>query len=76
MIILVYYPFYKNHRREPGIVIPKDKMHPRPALNQNCKKTRGIIMWRSIAAGFLMLSVSSLTYASVKAAPKEMSAET
>ena len=33
-------------------------------------------MWRSIAAGFLMLSVSSLTYASVKAAPKEMSAET
>ncbi len=33
-------------------------------------------MWRSIAAGLLMLSVSSLTYASVKAAPKEMSAET
>ena len=33
-------------------------------------------MWRTIAAGLLMLSVSSLTYASVKAAPKEMSAET
>ena len=33
-------------------------------------------MWRTIAAGLLMLSVSSLTYASVKAPPKEMSAET
>ena len=33
-------------------------------------------MWRTIAAGLLMLSVSSLTYASVKEAPKEMSAET
>ena len=33
-------------------------------------------MWRTIAAGLLMLSISSLTYASVKAAPKEMSAET
>ena len=33
-------------------------------------------MWRSIAAGLLMLSVSSLTYASVKSPPKEMSAET
>ena len=33
-------------------------------------------MWRTIAAGLLMLSVSGLTYASVKAPPKEMSAET
>ena len=33
-------------------------------------------MWRTIAAGLLMLSVSGLTYASVKEAPKEMSAET
>ena len=33
-------------------------------------------MWRTITAGLLMLSISSLTYASVKEAPKEMSAET